>query len=163
MNIENQVASFLTIGVNTQFSNRDESSIPAQWGAYLWGSPYGSKYEEDGTTLKYLTYDYNLSRNPFYEGEYTDRLWKYNDLDSRIYGIVDLPFDIKYQINYVNNLRTSRFYNHVSSLSEENTSGGEATRINRNTYTWIIDNILSWNKKLGAHDIGVTLMPNWRK
>ncbi|HLU94436.1 MAG TPA: SusC/RagA family TonB-linked outer membrane protein [Membranihabitans sp.] len=160
LNIENQVADFLTIGINTQFANRDESSIPAQWMAYRWGSPYASKYEEDGTTLKYLTYDYNLSRNPFYEGAYTNRFWKYNDLDSRIYGIVDLPLDIKYQINYVNNLRTSRFYNHVSSLSEENTSDGEATRINRTTYTWIIDNILSWNKNWGSHDIGVTFMAN---
>src|SRR5690606_26539169 len=54
----------------------------------------------------------------------------------------------------------SRFYNHVSSLSEENTSDGEATRINRTTYTWIIDNILSWNKNWGSHDIGVTFMAN---
>src|SRR5690606_41087530 len=83
-----------------------------------------------------------------------------NDLDSRIYGIVDLPLDMKYQINYVNNLRTSRFYNNVSSLSEENTSDGEATRINRTTYTWIIDNILSWNKNWCSHDIGVTFMAN---
>src|SRR5690606_29179297 len=138
----------------------DESSVPADWQAYVWGSPYGSMYEDDGETLKYLTYDYNLSRNPLYDREYRNRFRKFNDLDSRLYAIVDLPFDFKYQINFVNNVRSSRFYEHLSSQSAAIANGGEAIRANSTAYTWIIDNILSWNKSFGGHDFGLTLLAN---
>ncbi|HLT81656.1 MAG TPA: SusC/RagA family TonB-linked outer membrane protein [Cyclobacteriaceae bacterium] len=160
VNLESKVADFLTVGLNSQFANRDESSVPADWQAYVWGSPYGSMYEDDGETLKYLTYDYNLSRNPLYDREYRNRFRKFNDLDSRLYAIVDLPFDFKYQINFVNNVRSSRFYEHLSSQSAAIANGGEAIRANSTAYTWIIDNILSWNKSFGGHDFGLTLLAN---
>lgn len=160
VNLESKIADFLTVGVNAQFANRDESSIAADWSAYVWGSPYGSMYEADGTTLKYLTYDYNLSRNPLYESAYRDRFRKFNDLDSRLYAIVDLPLGIKYQVNFVNNFRGSRFYDHVSSQSAAIANGGEGTRANTSAYTWIIDNVLSWNKAIDGHDFGVTLLAN---
>jgi len=163
LNLESKISSFLTVGLNVQFANRDESSIPAGWEAYVWGSPYGSLYEDDGKTLKYLTYDYNLSENPLYTMTYTDRHRKNLDLNSKLYAILDLPFGFSYQVNVINNYSSYRSYDHESSESEANSNGGEASRTNRTIYSWTIDNILKWTKTFGVHDLDLTLLANAEK
>src|SRR5690606_32264788 len=157
-NLESKISNFLTIGMNTQFANRDESSIATDYNSYMWQSPYGSIYEEDGETLKYLTYDFNVSFNPFYDRANINRYQKIQDLDSRIYATINLPAGFSYQINFINSYSDTRFYQHESAESEAISNGGEAARIKTTYYRWTIDNILKWNKSFGTHDFDVTLL-----
>ena len=53
VNLENKVAGFLSYGINTQFTARDEGYIGRD-NSYTTLSPFGSVYEEDGTTPKYF-------------------------------------------------------------------------------------------------------------
>lgn len=163
VNLESKISSFLTIGMNTQFANRDESSIESAYNAYVWQSPYGSIFEEDEETLKYLTYDFNISFNPFYDRFYLNRYNKIQDLDSRLYATINLPAGFSYQINFINSYSDTRFYQHESAASEAISNGGEASRIKTTYYRWTLDNIIKWNKSFGAHDFDVTLLANAEK
>lgn len=163
INLESKVSSFLTIGMNTQFASRDESSVPVDVSFYPWLSPYGSLYEEDGETLKYLTHDFNVSFNPFYDREYINRFNKIQDLDSRLYATIDLPAGFSYQVNFINTFSDTRFYQHEAAESEAISNGGEASRIKTTYYRWNIDNILKWNKSFGSHDFDLTLLANAEK
>ena len=163
LNLESKIAKFLTIGLNSQFALKDESSIPVDWTAYYFASPYGSIYEEDGETLRYFVQDYSVARNPFINMTYNKRFLKYNDLNAKLYAIIDLPFGFTYQVNAINNFSFNRFFEHQSSESPSNSSMGYAGRFNSSSYSWTLDNILKWEKTFGKHAFDLTLMTNGEK
>jgi TonB-dependent starch-binding outer membrane protein SusC len=85
INLDAKVTDWLSVGINTQFANRDESkmnrpdnpdpTIQADWGRIINNSPWGSIYNNDGVTWRISPVDdlgrgakhplirYDLSRN----------------------------------------------------------------------------------------------------
>jgi TonB-linked SusC/RagA family outer membrane protein len=162
VNLESKIANFLTVGLNAQIANRDESSIPANWVMYYRSSPYGSMYNADGT-LTYFVHGDPLVINPFASRTYNNLSNKFKDLNSKIYAIVSLPLGFSYQINLINNFTDQRNYYHISSSNPGNSTGGYASRENTNTYSWTIDNIIKWSKTIGIHNFDLTLLANREK
>ncbi len=64
INIDADVTSFLTVGANVQFADRDQSSQQANLGQAIRVSPFGNIYEEDGKTLTFYPYDERQVQNP---------------------------------------------------------------------------------------------------
>lgn len=66
LKLEGEVTKFLTVGVNTQFADRDESGVPVSWGLIINNSPYGSMYTDDSSDYRYSPQDDpgSDSRNP---------------------------------------------------------------------------------------------------
>ncbi|RYY15770.1 MAG: SusC/RagA family TonB-linked outer membrane protein, partial [Chitinophagaceae bacterium] len=52
VNLEGRIAKFLSVGMNMQFADRDESQVPVNWGQMINASPYGEIYDADGITLR---------------------------------------------------------------------------------------------------------------
>lgn len=101
LNLEAKLTRFLKVGVNTQFSDRDESQVPVSWGQMINVSPWGSMYADDSVTIRLSPQDNpNISSNPFVAQAYTNRLQKYDNLVSSLYANVNLPFGITYQLNF---------------------------------------------------------------
>jgi hypothetical protein len=57
VNLENKITKFLSVGLNLQFANRDESSIPIDLGNAIRTTPFGQLYQDDGVTLRQSTND----------------------------------------------------------------------------------------------------------
>lgn len=163
VNIDNKIADFLSVGINAQYSNRDESSIPVDWRQYSVLSPYGSIYEQDGETLKLFVHDDNGSTNPFLSGKYNERFNKLSNLSMKMYALVTLPFGFSYQFNYINIIDSGRDYNHTSSKNPSNATDGYASRANSDSYYWSVENMIKWTKTFGKHNFDVTLMANAEK
>lgn len=162
LNLENKIANFLTIGLNAQYANRDESSIPVSWGLYRTASPYGSMFNDDGTP-RYLTHDDPSYLNPFVDRAYNSNYNKFNDLNSKMYALVTLPFGITYQFNAINNFSGNRAYMHIPAAHPGNATNGSASRNNINSWLWNIENIVKWNRSFGAHSFDLTLLANAEK
>jgi len=167
LKLEAEVTKFLTVGVNTQFADRDESGVPVDWTLAALNSPYGSFYNDDSSDYRYSPQDDpgGGSRNPFIATKYTNRLKKYYTLNSIIYGKVSLPFGIKYTVNFSPELE---FYNYFNGNGVKNPDytkiGGQAERDNHQIYQWQIDNIVSWDKTFNNdHHLDVTLLANSEK
>ena len=66
LNLDANITDWLTVGVNSQFANRDESSIPVDWNVMQYDSPWGSYYKDDGVTLRLSPTDNQQrgTRNP---------------------------------------------------------------------------------------------------
>lgn len=164
-NIEANITDFLTVGMNTQFTSRNESYIPHDWGNITSLSPYGDMYDANGE----LTWRPNNETvggvNPGYNAYHTDRLWRDIQLNSTIYGQVKLPFGITFRTNFTPLLEMRERYNHEQSSHEAWAAfGGRASREQRHTYYWQIDNILSWKKTIAdQHAFDVTLLANAEK
>ncbi|WP_343704403.1 SusC/RagA family TonB-linked outer membrane protein [Chitinophaga sp.] len=165
INVEAKAASWAVVGVNMQFSDRDESQVPVDWGQMVNASPWGEKYKDDGVTLRDSPNDdVGNNTNPFLNNAYTNRLQKYNTLFGSLYLKGDLPAGFSYQVNFTPNFEFERYFNANSAKDFRYAARkGYAVRREMTTYNWQIDNLLRWNKTFGEHDFDVTLLMNAEK
>ncbi|NSW94770.1 MAG: SusC/RagA family TonB-linked outer membrane protein [Bacteroidales bacterium] len=162
INLETNITSWLKVGTNTQVAFRDES--PIQPGVSLYVTPYSSMYEEDGTTLLFAPSGYINAPNPWLEMVYHDRFRKYNTMNSKLYGIITLPFGFSFTSEFIPRFNWNRNYQSWSSghalwLPQ----GGRASRENTTIFEWQVNNMLKWNKTFGVHTFDVTLVQNAEK
>ena len=164
-NLEAKAAKFLTVGLNLQFADRDESQVPVSWGQMVNASPYGEVYKDDGVTLRDSPNDdIGNNTNPFLDNTYTNRLQRYNTLFGSLYAKGDLGLGFSYQVNFTPNFEFYRYFNGRSAKDFRVASRkGIATRTDQTTYNWQIDNLLKWNRSFGQHDFDVTLLANAEK
>jgi TonB-linked SusC/RagA family outer membrane protein len=165
LNLEGRVASWMTTGINLQFSDRDESQVPVNWGQMVNASPYGEIYADDGVTLRDSPNDdLGNNANPFNDNTYTNRLQKSNTLFGSIYAKGNLPLGFSYQVNFTPNFEFYRYFNGVSAKHPSfRVRKGVATRTTQTTYSWQIDNLLKWDRTFGDHQFNVTMLLNAEK
>ncbi|WP_236977211.1 SusC/RagA family TonB-linked outer membrane protein [Membranihabitans maritimus] len=159
LNLDYTVNNWLNVGLNTQFSNRDQGSVTASLGSMYNMSPYGSIFEENGD-VKWFPNTF-VVQNPLINYYGQDRLNRINTMFSSLYANITLPFGINYNVSYQPRFEFAKDYNFWSSKTiagGSDRSGGYATREEGSSYSWIVDNILSWNKEIGIHNFDVTLL-----
>lgn len=162
LNIDSKITNFLTVGMNTNFAVRDESSQEVDWTAMYRNSPYGANTLDDPESLYryYIVGDVSTS-NPLYPREYRDQSKINYSLHANLYAQLKLPFDIEYQVNYTPYYQWYNEYYHqfVGSILE--TNGGNSRRRHNMNYHWTVDNILRWKKEINnTHNIELTFLAN---
>lgn len=176
LNLESKITNFLTVGINTNFSTRDESKMTStsdkdpykacEWQNMVRISPYGSNNIDDlDSQFRRLPTGDVTPVNPFYDNLYRDRMKRYNTLNSNIYAKITLPYGIEYQMNFIPHYRWDEYYLHESSQNEEwKNKGGSSERSTSKTFNWQIDNVIRWKREFNkAHNIEVTLLANAEK
>ncbi|MRI01160.1 SusC/RagA family TonB-linked outer membrane protein [Kriegella sp. EG-1] len=156
LNLNFKPTKWMDIGMNTQYTNRDESSVTADLTDMYRMSPYGSEYNEDGTIKRYPN-DFTIE-NPLLNYYGQDRENKINTIFSTLYTNIQLPFGFKYKLSFQPRFEFSRDYNFWSSETIQGGQSGYATREEYSSFNWILDNILTWKKEFGSHSIDLTLL-----
>src|SRR5690606_6095442 len=119
INVDANVTDWLKIGINSQFARRDESNVNTETNIQTL-SPWGSLYEDDGTTLKLSPVDDLVaSRNPLYDRSFTNRMLDITTVNSTLFLELNLPFGITYRANYTPHFSMRRYFNHQSSDHQE--------------------------------------------
>ncbi|MFD2744117.1 MULTISPECIES: SusC/RagA family TonB-linked outer membrane protein [Sphingobacterium] len=164
-NLEANVTSFLSLGMNLQAVSRDDSAIPHAWGEITALSPYGDQFDANGNLTWRPNNEVSGGVNPGYDAFHTDRIDRTNSLNSTIFAKLKLPLGFTFTTNFTPRLELYERYNHQRSSHESwATFGGRASRQQRMTYFWQVDNILNWNKEFaGIHRFDVTLLANAEK
>ena len=165
INLENKINKFLTVGLNTQYGNRDEGSIPIDLGNAIRTTPFGQLYQDDGITLRQSTNDdVGNNTNPFLDQKFNTRDRKVNNLFSSIYLKGDIAYGFSYQVNFTPRFEFLNYLDHVSALKPGSTSrNGISRRENSTSYQWQLDNVLKWNKSFGKHNFDATFLINAEK
>jgi TonB-dependent starch-binding outer membrane protein SusC len=160
INLEAKAAKFLSLGINMQYADRDESQVPVNWPQMINASPYGEKYKADGITLRDSPNDdIGNNTNPFLDNTYTTRLQKENTLFGSVYAKGNLPFGFSYQTNFTPYFQFYRFFDARSAQDfRVAVRKGVATRTEQTAYNWQVDNLLNWNKVFGDHQIDATFL-----
>ena len=154
-NLETRVTNYLKIGLNSQFSSRDESPLSASGTSARGASPYGSIYNKDGTYKLYPHDDVALT-NPFYYN-YSDRYRVNKELLGNIYADLNLPFGFSYRMNWINRIRSDQNYSFSYSTDERTGSGG--SRSDGHGNKWAFENILKWGKTIAdKHKFDLTFL-----
>ena len=164
VNVDANISSFLSVGLNAQFSNKDLSSVPADFSQLYKQSPYGEMYNDDGS-IKWYPNDDIIATNPFLYSTYRDNLDKEQSIFATIYAELKLPLNISYRASFTNQFLWSKqfYFNPLETISGFN-DGGFGSRTNYSTYDWTVDNLIKWNKTIAdIHNIDITLLYNTEK
>lgn len=159
LNVDFQITEWLNAGLNTHFSDRDESTMPASLNFYV-NSPYGEMWDASGNLKRY---PHGHSDNPLLNYYRTSVMDKYNNLFTNMYANVKLPFGFDFKVSFQPRYET-RKYLEFTTISEKlgaipnEVPDGERRESSRMNY--MIDNLLTWKREFGDHRFDVTLLAN---
>ena len=166
LKVESNITKWMTVGLNSSFSRRNEGYVPVSVSEYVRNSPYGSRFQDDGVTLRLSTTDDPVgSLAPDYDRNFIDRRSVLTSLTSNMFAKLKLPLAISYEFNFAPRIEFSEYMNHQSALHQEwSKVGGLAQRNTSSLLGWEINNIVKWNKTINKiHSFDVTLLANAEK
>ena len=158
-NVESKVTDWLTVGLNTSYSFRDYSGLEASLGNARACSPLANNkiglpnYDMYLTGEAYMPYPLN--------NLYVDYADTRNDLLLVGNAKVTVPWvkGLTYEFNYSNNYNT-RTYNRFYPVTVPEGSGnkGQAYKNPSEQRNWIYNNILTYLRTFGNHQVNATLL-----
>ncbi|MDR1096537.1 MAG: TonB-dependent receptor [Tannerella sp.] len=176
--INTDITDWLQIGLDAAYTKSDYSGAGANIYQATVMSPYAVLYRDEANKLL-EKYPYTQSGiNPLWgvtDGS-RDNLDKRDNLRMNAYAVVKLPWlpGLSYRFNYASNLMKENkgdFYYETSYVREGSyddesryspsayqdlLSRANGNRDNRTTSSWVIDNILNYNRTFGKHTIDLT-------
>lgn len=159
LNADFKVSDWLNVGLNTQFSDRDESSVPANMNFYV-NSPYGEMWDASGNLKRY---PHGHSDNPLLDYYRISLKNKTNSLFSNIYVNIKLPFGFNFKSSFQPRYQTTKYLSFTTiseklgAIANEVPSG---ERRESSTMNYMVDNLLTWKKEIGVHNFDLTLLAN---
>ena len=153
-NIEVKPLTWWKVGIISSGSFVNQDGAEPSLNSIMRWSPLQVPYDSTGKLIPFPTN--TLEPNPFTTYNVDDRE-RHNYLFANIYTDIDLPFlkGLNYRLNFGNNYTTDQKY--FSSIYGANQTG-EASKYNREYYDYTFDNILTYTKTFGKHDISATLL-----
>jgi TonB-dependent starch-binding outer membrane protein SusC len=156
-NVESKVTDWLTIGLNTTYSIRDYSGLAAVLGATQAGARTASPLANN--VIGYLTGELYMP-NPLNNLQAKDAD-VYNSLFNVATAKVTIPWikGLSYELNFSNtytNRTKDNFY--PVTIPDGSQNKGLARKRPEETKNWIVNNILSYNKTFGEHQVNGTLL-----
>lgn len=164
LNLKADVTNYLQVGLQAHYATQDESNDEVDWAEAIKASPWGSKYEEDGS-LKFYPNDDLMGKNPYSAYEQRDRLNKTQTFNATISAKLTLPYGFVYEMNYsdYNKWQKNHYFDPSNSIAGSN-SKGKAVRRDSSSHSWLFDNILRWSKTYNhIHRFDFTFLFNLEK
>lgn len=157
VNLSQKIGKWLTVGVNTQMSEQDNSGVTPQYYYAYRMSPYASVYDENGKYLRYPMWTETMYYSPFADNDGT----KDNTTRSIYTGwYADIALPVKglsYRTNFGYAFRTiDRGEYYGSTTYTGNPYSGIATIYSFNYTDWTWENIVRYNRDFGVHHIDAT-------
>ena len=158
-NVESKITDWLTVGLNSSYSFRDYSGIEASLNEARESSPLANNkigspnYDMYLTGEAYMTYPLiNL---------YVDQVDKRNDLLLTGNAKITVPWvkGLTYEFNYSNRYY-ARKYNRFYPVTTPDGSGnkGQAIKNPSEEINWIYNNIVTYLRTFGNHQVNATLL-----
>ncbi len=160
-NIETQVTDWFKVGMASTFVNRDLSGVAADLNSLYYSSPYGTWRYPDGEPTQFSVKEETISGNPIRGSLLTKNEEIARNLFANFYGILNIPQvpGLAYRVNFSPNYRWDHTYNATRQDIRLSNNTKSASKFNQETYDYVLENILTYNRKLGRdHYFDVTFL-----
>ena len=157
INFEQDFGSFLTVGTNTQFGLFDRSGNEANFDDAFLMNPLGRPYTENGDLRLLVWEDPIFGRNPLSPLNEINVDTK-NTLFTNNFINVKLPVKgLSYRLNTGYTYETFNVQNYMGrNTLEGSRDNGRLNIDNRFDIDWLAENILSYQRDFGKHNIFLT-------
>jgi TonB-linked SusC/RagA family outer membrane protein len=155
-NLDINVTDFLTVGTSLFFANNNYDGGRANLLFATAMSPYGNEYNTDGTYNIYPMYPELLYTNPLL-GLTTDQVSRSTNINGNGYAEVKfggLLKGLKYRLNVGYTFLPTRADGYTGRLG--NAPLGSASEATSQTNSYVIENLLYYNKDIGKHHFDFT-------
>lgn len=167
INLDHQISPKIKIGTSSLlvYSIRNGENFNPLGGA-MAENPLGKPYDDEGNLIFLPTLD-GLRTNPFAEvvpGAQIDQTKRYR-LFTSLYGEWKIMEGLNYRVNFGPDFSQRRIGRFTGSQTNAR-RGGDPTGFQFNEYgfNYTLENILTYNKKLGAdHNLNVTALQSIQK
>lgn len=151
-NLEVKPVSWWKIGLVGSGAFVDQDGAEPSLGNLTIAAPLLEPYDSAGNVIPNPTN--TVVPNPF-NTFYVDDYDRHQYYFANIYSDLDIPFikGLNYRMNFGNNFRTDQHY-YASKFDGGLT--GRAYKENQDYYDYTFDNILTYVRKFGKHDLSVT-------
>lgn len=151
-NLSRKVRVGLSLTAATDLRNRMDANDPT-WSAIRY-APIVDAYDEEGNIIAFPNPDEFLVTSPlsnFAPNQYIDETKGFR-LFSNLFGEWDIVEGLMYRLNFGTDIRYSR----RGRFTGDFTGGSPTGTINNGTdYSYTIENILSYDKSFGEHDLNL--------
>lgn len=156
-NLDINITSYLNAGANLFFASNNYDGGRANLTLASQTSPYGQLYNPDGTYYLYPMYTELLYTNPLL-GTYVDRLDRSKNISGNAYAELKPDFvrGLKYRINASYSYVPGRGSSYTGRNA--NNSLGSANVTNSEVNTWVIENLLTYDKNWDRHHVDATAL-----
>jgi TonB-dependent starch-binding outer membrane protein SusC len=153
-NLEIKPLDWLKFGLASSGSFVNQDGAEPSFGSLIRASPLLVPYAANGDLI--ISPTNTIELNPFINYLVDDKD-RHNYFFANIFTEIDFPFlkGLKYRMNFGNNYRTDKHY-YASKYDQG--QAGRAYKDDREYYDYTFDNIISYSKVFGKHDIGATLL-----
>lgn len=165
INVDTKIAGWFTLGTRTQLSFDDRSGSGPDLSYLSRMNPLTRAFEEDGSQVIYIWEEDTYFWNPL-QPLLFDNIDESYQVVTNNYAIVDFPFlqGLSYRIN--SGVR-ARFSDTATYMGRDTKDGLEArgsaqTNRSQNSNV-VIENILTYNRDFGAHNIFLTGLYSYEK
>jgi TonB-linked SusC/RagA family outer membrane protein len=156
-NVDTKIADWITLGTRTQLTYDDTSGDPPSMSGIFFHIPLARAFDDDGN-LSLIPWPENNEGNPLQATMYDNTRNSYQVVTNN-YAILDFPFitGLSYRINtgVRYRLRDDATYRGRNTLSGLR-SGGSSDTQRRQNNNYVVENILSYNRQFGPHNIFAT-------
>lgn len=163
MSVDQQLGKRFKVGFTTNSNYVESEANGLNPGAILGYSPLASPYSVDGSLKSLMTTAGGIDQTWIYTRErlrglgekYVDETKAFSSYNN-MYGEVTLPLNgLKYKLNVGLDYRTSNSGNYTGvGIFNTNPAGpSSAGRGNNQTYHWLIENLLTYDRTFGKHKI----------
>jgi TonB-linked SusC/RagA family outer membrane protein len=160
-NVDHQINKVVKVGLSAymMYSVRNGANLNP-YGFTLSQNPLGRPYDDNGNIIFSPTNDALLT-NPLAEivpGAQVDVTKKYRIFNS-IYAEATIIDGLKYRVNFGPDFSVSRAGRFTGSQTNDR-KGGDPTAANNNQFgfNYTLENILTYSKTFGDHNIGITAL-----
>ncbi len=160
-NVSVQVTPWLNFASSSQLSYADRSGIAADFAGEQGANffiPLATPYNPDGTPTVYAWPEYNLAGNPLAGIEARDVNLTYRIFSTNALR-VDIPFvkGLSYKLNTGVEIQTNTQETYYGRGTRQGLEGrGVATNVNSQSRNFTVENILSYTRSFGLHNLGLT-------
>lgn len=158
-NVESKVTDWFTLGLITSYSYRDYSGLPASLENARAGSPLADNkiglpnYDKYLTGEQYMPYPLN---NLFIDNsDISNNLFLVGSGKITVPWVKGLTYDLNYSNTY-SNRNNNTFY--PATSPEGSGNKGRADKRPEETRNWIVNNIVTYQRNFGDHQINATLL-----
>ncbi|HBE43736.1 MAG TPA: SusC/RagA family TonB-linked outer membrane protein, partial [Bacteroidales bacterium] len=155
INLESKIISWISLGTRTQLTFDDESGANANFENLIEKNPLTKAFDEDGKYTIYPWPENIIVGNPLEPLLYDDLDKSYQILTNN-YAIIDFPFikGLNYRLNTGIRMRYTDRAQYRARNTQSGLEGlGRASLSNSVTNSTIIENILSYTRVFGVHNV----------